>query len=515
MTLGELAAHHGLSLQVDDSSRATRDEGSGLQVSGVVLDNRAVLAGDLFAALPGTHTHGVRFAASAVEAGAVAILTDEGGLDQALACGVPVLVSASDRSLREVLAQLSAQVYGSPATALTTFGVTGTNGKTTTTFLLASLVELLGRRPGLVGTVELRVGGQVQASQMTTPESPDLQAIVATMVERGDTDLVMEVSSHAIELHRADALAFDVAAFTHLSSDHLDFHGDQEGYFAAKAKLFTAQRASQAVICVDEKWGQRLAAECEIPVTTLATGGEGDLIADWQVHDIVATASGSEFTLTGPAGEIRTSVALPGSFNVSNAALAMVCLLASGVTLSELEVVLARSDGLRASVPGRMEVVAQSPRCVVDFAHNADALERALAALRATTQGRLHVVFGATGERDTTKRAEMGRIAVLGADEVIITDDDPHGEDPALIRAGVLEGARAAQATAGGRGTVVHEIAPRAAAIAAAVANAALNDSVLIAGRGHETIQEVAGVNLELDDRVEVLAAIAAREGSS
>ena len=485
-----------------------------LPVTGVVLDNRLATPGDLFAALPGDHTHGARFAASAVEAGAVAILTDASGVEQAQATGVPVLVTAPETNLREVVAKVSAQVYGSPAAALATFGVTGTNGKTTTTFLLSYVLELLGRRPGLVGTVELRVGGQAQASAMTTPESPDLQAIVATMVERGDTDLVMEVSSHAIELHRADALSFNVAAFTHLSSDHLDFHGDLESYFAAKAKLFTPQRAAHAVICVDDVWGQRLARECELPVTTVATHISTDVEADWRVRDIVGTASGSDFTLSGRDGELRTSIALPGEFNVSNAALALVSLLASGVSLGELERVLSASGGLATAVPGRMEVVSQSPRCVVDFAHNADALELALAALRSTTTGRLHVVFGATGERDTTKRAEMGRIAVLGADEVIITDDDPHDEDPAVIRAGVASGARAAQATDAGRGTVVQEIAPRAAAIAAAVAKAGPHDTILIAGRGHETIQEVAGVNLELDDREEVRVALAAREGS-
>lgn len=475
-------------------------------VTGVTLDNRTIRPGELFAALPGQRVHGARFAATAAAAGAVAVLTDADGAAQAAASGLPVLVPPDGQDLREVLARVSALVQGEPTTALRTFAVTGTNGKTTTTFLLAHLLTLLGQRAGLVGTVELRIGGRSVPARLTTPESPELQALARAMVAAGDEALVMEVSSHALSLHRVDDIVFDIAGFTHLTPDHLDFHESLESYFAAKAALFTPAHARSAVVLVDQEWGVRLAAEASVPVTTVRTtpvaGDEAGAGADWWVHDITTAQDGTAFTLTGAAGSLRTTLALPGDFNVSNAALALVMVLRAGYPLARLEQVLTAAGGLRAAVPGRMEVVSDRPRCIVDFAHNADALERALATLRTSTTGRLLLVFGATGDRDRAKRPMMGEVAARGADVVVLTDDDPHGEDPAAIRAEVRAGITRVQQA--GHPVQVHERAPRAEAIAHALALAGPEDTVLIAGRGHETIQEVAGVDLELDDRVEV-----------
>lgn len=339
--------------------------------------------------------------------------------------------------------------------------------------------------------------------------------MLAAMAQAGDTDLVMEVSSHAIALHRVDALPFDVVGFTHLTADHLDFHGDLESYFAVKAQLFTPQHARAAVVCVDDEWGRRLAEQAAVPVTTLATVSE-DTDADWRVIERAMDETGSHFTLLGPGEErIPVRLTLPGDFNISNAALAVVLALTGGL---DTDLVRAASAELTGSVPGRMEVVGNRPRCVVDFAHNADAMTRAMRTLRQSTTGRLWVVFGATGDRDPSKREEMGRTAVREADVVVITDDDPHGEDAASIRASVLRGAHAEREKGSARGgghtaeVSIVEAAPRPAAIAAAVAEAQPEDTVLIAGRGHETIQEVAGVDLELDDRREVREALARRK---
>ncbi|ACQ80665.1 UDP-N-acetylmuramyl-tripeptide synthetase [Beutenbergia cavernae DSM 12333] len=517
--LADLARAHGL--------RLTGPAAGAGEALGITLDNRGLAPGEIFAALPGAHTHGARFAAAAAAAGASAVLTDASGAAAAEAAGIPVLVADVDGSgdgagraeFREIVAAVAADVYGRPAERLRTFAVTGTNGKTTTSFLLAHLLGLLGRRVGLIGTVELRIGDAVVPARLTTPEAPDLHALLAHMVEAGVTDLVMEVSSHALELHRVDPVRFDLAAFTHLTQDHLDFHGDLEHYYAAKASLFTPARARRAVVSVDDEWGRRLAGDARaagIDVATLATRGEHAAAAAWTVRDVVAGADAMSFTLTGPGDvALTTSLTMPGAFNVANAALALATAIEGGVPAADVVEALAAAGGLRVAVPGRMEVVGAEPRCVVDFAHNTDAVGIALAELRATTSGRLHVVLGATGERDRGKRPAMGEAAVLGADAVIVTDDDPHDEDPAQVRAEVLAGAlRAAEtARAAGRHVDVREVAPRSAAIAAAVAGAAPEDTVLVAGRGHETIQEVAGEELPLDDRVEVRAALARREG--
>jgi UDP-N-acetylmuramoyl-L-alanyl-D-glutamate--2,6-diaminopimelate ligase len=484
-----------------------------LPVTGVSLDSRQVQPGDLYAALHGFRQHGAAFSAQAAQAGAVAILTDPAGRPEAAASGLPVLVVPDPRA---VLGAVSAAVYGSPGADLLMLGVTGTNGKTTTAYLLEAALRAEGRRSGLIGTVETRVGDERIDSVRTTPESPDIQALLAVMRERGCTACAMEVSSHALALHRVDGVLFDVAGFTNLSQDHLDFHADEEDYFAAKAALFTPARARQAVVCIDDGWGRRLAAQATVPVTTLSTltpTGAEDVAAqgnpaappsaDWVVADrrVVDDGAATDFVLRGADGRsMQLRSPLPGDFNVANTALAALMLMAGGLDV----------DGLRAGlasavVPGRMERVpgpVGGPLAIVDYAHTPEAVAAALHALRPGTAGRLVIVLGAGGERDVAKRPLMGAAAARGADVVIVTDDNPRSEDPASIREQVLGGAQAA-----GGPAVVAEVGDRRTAIATALTYVSgPADSVLIAGKGHERGQDVNGTVLPFDDR-EVLAA--------
>ncbi|GAA4423790.1 UDP-N-acetylmuramoyl-L-alanyl-D-glutamate--2,6-diaminopimelate ligase [Georgenia halophila] len=481
-----------------------------LTVHGVRSDNRRVGGGELFAGHGGAHVHGARYARDAVGAGATAVLTDPAGaelLAREGSLGVPVLVAEDVPAL---LGELAAAVYGRPAEALGTFAVTGTNGKTSTVYMLDHALRSLGRTTGLIGTVEVRVAGRSEPAVLTTPQPADLQALLADMVATGVTDMSMEVSSHALGLRRVDPVVFDVAGFTNLSQDHLDYHGTLEQYFAAKASLFAPARSRRGVVVVDDSWGRRLAetAAAERPgaVASLSVQGHD---ADWRVTEITGEGQGHTFTLIHRDGRrLRTGTGLPGGFNVTNAALAAAMVLTSGVEPDRLEASLAAAGGLTPVIPGRMEQLADFPRVIVDFAHNPGALQQAVDALRATTAGRLVLVFGATGSRDRGKRPQMAQVAVDGADAVVIADDDPHDESPDQIRAELL-----AAADAHRPGSQVREIGNRAEAIRTAVLEAAEEDTVLVAGRGHEKIQEVAGVDHHLDDREEVRAALALRPG--
>lgn len=507
-----------------------------VSVTGLTSSSSDVVPGDLFVATQGFTSHGARYAADAVRRGAAAILTDAQGRGivaeslQALAGptettevagdpgAVPVLLVPAGADVRALVSELAVWFYGEPSHALLTFGVTGTNGKTTTTYLLDQLTRAQGRTGGLIGTVETRSGDRVLPSRLTTPDAATLQAVLATMREDGVQTLAMEVSSHALALSRVDGIVFDMVGFTNLSQDHLDFHETLDEYFAAKVTLFTPERARRGVVVVDGPWGRRFADAARIPVATLSVESAG--ASDWWVTDVVPEVDGSAFTLRHRDGRtIRTRTALPGTFNVANAALALAMVVEAGADAHALSAALDRSGGLDAAVPGRMEVVGASPRVVVDFAHNADALELAIAALRPTTRGRLTVVFGATGDRDKGKRPTMGAVAARAADVVVITDDDPHSEPAEGIRADVLAGVRTVAAGAPAelppRVVEVLEIAPRARAIREVVLAAREDDTVLVAGRGHEVWQEIDGVNHPLDDRVEVRAALAARTNNT
>jgi UDP-N-acetylmuramoyl-L-alanyl-D-glutamate--2,6-diaminopimelate ligase len=463
-------------------------------VTGVSLASSSVRPGDLYAALPGSRTHGARFTAAAVQAGAVAVLTDTAGAQLAAGAGVPVLVVPDPRG---VLGDLAGWLFGNPSRQLLMLGVTGTNGKTTTTYLLDGALRGAGRSCGLVGTIETRVLDERLPSVRTTPEAPDLQALLALMVARGADTCSMEVSSHALRLGRVDGIEFDVAGFTNLSQDHLDFHPTMDDYFAAKADLFTPRRAKRGVVCVDDEWGRRLAAISTIPVVTLSTGGAE---ADWAVTGPTRPAPGgvgTDFTLRGPLGErVAAHCPLPGEFNVQNTALALVMLVTAGFPAADA----ARWLAAAGSVPGRMEQVPGpgvpgEPLAVVDYAHTPDAVAAALRTLRAARPGPLVVVLGAGGDRDRGKRPHMGSAAAAEADVVVVTDDNPRSEAPAEIRIAVLQGAP------GGI-----EVGDRRAAIAEGVRRAWGGGTLLVAGKGHERGQEIAGVVHPFDDR-EVLAA--------
>ncbi|PTR41876.1 UDP-N-acetylmuramoylalanyl-D-glutamate--2,6-diaminopimelate ligase [Rhodococcus sp. OK611] len=523
-----------------------------ISVTGVELRAQSIEPGDLFAALPGARAHGAEFAASALERGAVAVLTDPAGMATlaalAPATALPVLVHPDPRS---VLGEVSATVYGRPADRLQVIGITGTSGKTTTAYLVEAGLTASGRRAGLVGTIETRIEGRRVPSALTTPEAPQLHALFAVMLERGLDTVVMEVSSHALSLGRVDGTDFAIGAFTNLSQDHLDFHDGLDDYFAAKSRLFARDstvRARRAVVCVDDEWGSRMAeiaaaavppestaavlpesaaavlpesaaavlpesaaavlpesaaavppeSAAEAPPTTVSitTGG-----ADWTASEVVAAEDGSQrFIAHGPTGSLPVALRLPGHYNVANALLALATLAAAGVDPERAAAGIGSVD-----VPGRVQRVdrGQDFLAVVDYAHKPAALEAVIATLRGQSAGRLAVVVGAGGDRDQGKRPMMGEVSARGADLVIITDDNPRSEDPAAIRAAVREGALGVPEAARAE---VREFADRAEAIADAVRWAEPGDMVLVAGKGHEIGQEINGVKHPFDDR-EVLAA--------
>ncbi len=464
-----------------------RYAGPDVSVKGITASSTRVRQRDLFAALPGRAAHGARFAADALGAGATAVLTDRDGV-KLLPRGTPAIVVDDVRS---VLGAVSAEVYGHPARRLAVLGVTGTSGKTTTTFLVRAGFAAIVVTSGLIGTVATLVGDDALKTGFTTPEAPDVQALLAVMAERGAQAVAMEVSSHALAMRRAEGIEFEVAAFTNLSQDHLDFHADMDEYFAAKLRLFDG-RAERHVIVTDDEWGRRLAAT--VDAITVSTTGDPD--ATWRAGAVEAAADGgTTFQVAGPDIELTARCAIPGSYNVANVVLALAVLDAVGVPASEVVDAVGA-----ASVPGRMERVdaGQPFLAVVDYSHKPAAVRGALAALRPLTKGRLIVVLGCGGDRDRAKRPVMGEVAARDSDLLIVTDDNPRSEPPDAIRAAMLAGANAVPP--GDRGDV-REIGDRAAAVEAAVAVAGPHDTVLVAGKGHETGQEVAGVVHPFDDR--------------
>lgn len=486
----------------------------GIDITGVTLRAQDGLPGDLFAALPGASTHGARYVAEAAERGVAAVLTDVAGVAEmtsSRASGapgrvVPVLVHPAPR---DVLGELSATVYGHPCRRLAVVGITGTSGKTTTTYLVEAGLRAAGRTAGLIGTVGVRIDGADLPSALTTPEAPALQALLAVMAERGTDTVVMEVSSHALTLGRVDGVRFAVGGFTNLSRDHLDFHHSMAAYFEAKAQLFDPDsplRARSAVVCIDDDAGRAMAARFGDAAVTVSVG---DRTADWHALDVVSLSDagrgGQQFTVVDPAGaRHRVSMRLPGRYNVANCLLAIAILDTVGVSPEQA------APGLRdARVPGRLEPIdrGQGFLALVDYAHKPGALQAVLQTLRGARHqdSRLAVVFGAGGDRDPGKRAPMGQIAAQLADLVVVTDDNPRSEDPVAIRRAILDGAAGAPAAA-----QIVEIGDRRAAIDYAVGWARPGDVVLVAGKGHETGQTADGQTRPFDDRVELASALEA-----
>lgn len=477
-TLGDLADASGLPLAGADRAVA---------VTGITLDSRSVEPGDLFAALPGAHAHGADFCAQARDRGAVAVLTDE----QAEVAGLPALRARDPRS---IVGALAAEVYGRPSEDLLMVGITGTNGKTTTAFLVEAGLRAAGYATGVIGTTGVRLGDSAVPASRTTPEAPELHALLAVMRERGIDAVAMEVSSHALSLGRVDGIMFDVAVFTNLSQDHLDFHGTMEDYFAAKASLFTPERARQAIIGVDDEWGARLARETTLPATTFALDHEADARCVALADDLGEQC----LTVRCDGLDYEVIVGIPGRFNAANGLAAWTALHVLG--LPEGALATAMRD---VRVPGRMELVdeGQDFVAVVDYAHSPDSVERVITSVQPAQGARRIVVLGCGGDRDRDKRPIMGRIASTLADVLIVTDDNPRSEDPADIRGAMLAG------IVSPRGQV-REIADRREAIASAVAEARPGDVVLILGKGHEPGQEVGAVVHPFSDREELSMAL-------
>ncbi|MBA3245411.1 MAG: UDP-N-acetylmuramoyl-L-alanyl-D-glutamate--2,6-diaminopimelate ligase [Actinobacteria bacterium] len=452
-----------------------------VEVRNLAYDARAVTEGAAFFCVPGSTADGHDFAAQAVENGAVALVVER-ALELPIDRRAPQLVVPDARAAMATAADV---FFGEPTRELEVAGVTGTSGKTTTAFLLWSMLEAAGRSPGLLGTVESRIGGEVRPVVRTTPEAIDLQRTFREMLDAGNRSVALEASSHASVLHRLDRVRFDVLVFTNLSQDHLDFHSDLDDYFAAKRRLFVGAVPPPAAVNIGDEWGRRLADELadrrRAPLVSFGFADDAEIRPD----DLVLDATGARFN----AGGIEIRSCLRGRFNVEN----VLGVVAAGILLDVPEDEIAAGIETLEGVPGRFEAVdeGQSFAVVVDYSHKPDALDNVLRAARELAQGRVLVVFGAGGDRDRGKRPLMGRIAKDLADVVIVTSDNPRGEEPLAIIQDILQGA----------GTNVEIDPDRRAAIGRAIALAEKGDVVVIAGKGHEQGQEIAGEKLPFDDR--------------
>ncbi|HAP39287.1 MAG TPA: UDP-N-acetylmuramoyl-L-alanyl-D-glutamate--2,6-diaminopimelate ligase [Nitrospira sp.] len=462
-------------------------------ITGLTDDSRTVEPGSLFVAVPGERVDGHDFVDRVLAAGAAALV-----VGRAVSAGPTPTVRVQDS--RAALGMIGSRFYGDPSLSLRMIGVTGTNGKTTTTYVVKTMLEASRRQVGLIGTVAYLVGKESIPASHTTPGALELQKLFARMVEKRLDTVVMEVSSHALALDRTAGSEFDVAVFTNLTQDHLDFHVDMECYFQAKRKLFselgqsgTRKERKRAIINLDDPWSRRMREACTVPVWTYGLGAQADLRAE----NVRLSAAGTTFTLRSPAGTCTIQSRLVGEHNVYNLLAAIGVVLHEGLTLDEVRAAV----GAVSNVPGRFERVeaGQDFTVVVDYAHTEDALVRLLTAAQALRTGRIITVFGCGGDRDRTKRPKMGRAAVQYSDVVILTSDNPRTEDPAAILREVEVGVKEALAD---RGHVRYQmLADRRAAIEAAVREAKTDDMVLIAGKGHEDYQIVGTTKHHFDDR--------------
>jgi UDP-N-acetylmuramoyl-L-alanyl-D-glutamate--2,6-diaminopimelate ligase len=463
-----------------------------VEITGLAYDSGRAGEGVLFFCVPGERADGHDFAQEVVDRGSPALVVER-------RLGVaPTEALVADA--RAAMAPAARALYHDPTAELAIAGITGTNGKTTTAFLIRHLLESGGVRTGLLGTVKAVIGGVESELERTTPEAIDLQATFREMLDAGDRACAMEVSSHALRLRRTDLVRFRVAVFTNLTQDHLDFHSDMEDYFAAKRELFLpgrGERPGTAVVNVDDSYGRRLAAEIADEygddLVTLSAAGRED--ATLRARDVSFDATGSRFEVEGSLGPGTVEMPLPGHFNVENALAAVAAVAALGASPVAATAALARAD----LVPGRMEAISEGQRfaVLVDYAHTPDSLENVLRATRRLTSGRVICVFGCGGDRDREKRPLMGEIAARLADVPVLTSDNPRSEDPEAIIADVLGGIEGGR----NRDGLVVEV-DRRAAIREALALAAAGDAVVIAGKGHEQGQEFeGGRKLPFDDR--------------
>ena len=472
VTLGELAQK--FNLQTSNPEQ---------KITGITHNTKSVEPGDLFVALNGEKNHGAQFVAEAKANGAVAVLSDSQGekliTDKDLAI-------VSIENPRHKLGEISAFVFGNPSDSLKVFGITGTNGKTTSAWLMRAGLEKCGIPTSLLGTAGISIAGVNLPSARTTPEAPELQALLALALEKGSKAVSMEVSSHALDLERVNGTKFACTGFTNLSQDHLDFHKNMESYFESKAKLFTKEFSSKSVITDLDSWGKKLINEIQIPFVTLG----GDVHNDWRVSDITAALGHVYFELIDPRKKpYKVTLSFAGVFNAYNAALVIAMADQIGIDLKEF------IAGIKdTQIPGRMQPVVMPGAAlgIVDYAHTPEAIENVLSALKKQTHGKLIVVLGAGGNRDSEKRPFMGSAGEKFADKLIITDDNPRNESPAEIRKAVLSGIK--------NKSISLEIGSREEAIKEAVKLATPDDTIAILGKGHETTQEIAGQIIDFDD---------------
>lgn len=487
---------HPLRELADRYARDVRGEIGDATLTGLTLATADLRPGDVFVAVRGVNRHGADFAASAAEKGAVAVVTDAEGADAAAGTGLPVIVVDDPRG---ILGDLSAWVYGTGRDddLPLLFGTTGTNGKTSVSHLLEGILGQLGVVTGLSSTAERHIAGQIVVSRLTTPEAYEMHALLALMRERGVEAVVVEVSAQALSRRRVDGIVFDVAAFTNLTHDHLDDYADMREYLEAKLPLFRPDRARRAVISLDSDAAAEVQERCKIPFVTvgtpaIATDPDAAARADWVVEIVHERQTGTEFRLTAADGRtLTTIVPVIGRHMAANAGLAIVMLLEAGYAWERIGATLTGDGGIRAYLPGRTERVSgeRGPAVYVDFGHSPDAFEKTLAAVRRVTPGKVVMLFGADGDRDATKRHDMGRTAVLGSDILVVTDHHPRFEDIDSIRATLIEGARRARPDA-----EIHEFSPPEVAIVEAVALVGDGDAILWAGPGHQDYRDIRGV---------------------
>lgn len=502
------AAARGAGVGVEAAAAAAR-----VTVSGVALSTAEVRPGVLFAALPGVHGHGADHSAAARSAGATAVLTDPSGAVAARRSGLPVLVADDPRSRLGDVARLLA---GTGSLPFPLFGVTGTNGKTSTVHLLDALMRRLGWRTALSSTVERRVLDDAVRSALTTPEAPELHEFLARAAELGVQGAAVEISAQGLSRHRTDGVVVDVAGFTNLSHDHLDDYPDMDAYLAAKALLFTPERARAGVVSLDSPAGRRIVGRATVPVTTIATSPDSG--ADWTVSVLDQRPDGTRAALIAPDGTGFTlDLPLLGVHMAADAGLAVAMLAAAGVPLPAL--LAATAEPLDVEVPGRMSdaSAATGPRVYVDFAHTPDAIEKSLVAIRGFATGRVAIVLGADGDRDRSKRPVMGAVAATWADVVVVADHHPRGEAPEPIRRAILDGARpvadgpAGPAGPAGSGALVLEVPDPANAVRRALDEVGDDGVVYWAGPGMTDYRDVAGTHVPYSSFADARAALAER----